>query len=176
MKKFGISELISLVEESYVKDDDICLIGESHQPEVSILNDDFDNIERFNNYINEIFSFVKKTSKPMIVRKHGTIVFLLSPLNYENDDHLYTPMYNLGIEAFAKSLAKELNPFNVKIICIVLPLSDQPKRQKGLDLVSLKYRGISLADQARYIKVIIDNSEVFNGQTIGLGANLSFLK
>lgn len=176
MKKLGNSDLICKIENEFIDNDEICVIDESTQSEIEILNGTSEEIEKFNKSIKDIFQFVRNSVKPMMVRKRGTIVFLLSPLSYNVPEHSYTPMYNLGIESFSKSLAKELNPFNVKVICIILPLSSQTKKIKDYDLVALKYHGISLVDQAKYIKVIIDNSEIFNGQTISLGSNLSSLK
>lgn len=75
-----------------------------------------------------------------------------------------------------KSLAKELFPFNIQTMCIVLPFSSENKVQKKLNLLALKYRGITKEKQIEFLDSLISNVEILNGQSITMGCGYNLIK
>lgn len=170
MKVINSNELTQALEE-VLNIENILIVGPSQINEKQSINDDSIVDELRANFI-KIFDQVRQEIGNFIKKKEGTIAFLLNPLVFEGGDNIYSPIYNMAIESFMKSLFKELNPFHIKLMCIILPLSFNDKVVKDYNLIALKYRGIKLEKQVEEIAILLDNSRIFNGQTISLESKL----
>ncbi|UFK69237.1 hypothetical protein [Limosilactobacillus reuteri] len=159
--------------QSYGKDEkDIVIIGPSPFNELDCLKET-KIIDKVQLNLEEVFSFVKNNSVALMKKRRGTIAFLLNPQSFEGGNNIYSPIYNSAIKSFLKSLSKEMNPFRVKVMGIILPLTQDTKSTRKYDLVTLKYKGINNEKQVQDILSLLKLSEILNGQIVSLGAELN---
>ncbi|VUX01045.1 SDR family oxidoreductase [Streptococcus vestibularis] len=162
------------LKSKYAKDKEILIIPPVAIDESSYLDSDLVIFET-KEVLNELFSEVQMSIREMMKHKSGAVIFLLKPL-YSKSGIDYSPIYNFSVESFMKSLAKELFPFNIQTMCIVLPFSSENKVQKKLNLLALKYRGITKEKQIEFLDSLISNVEILNGQSITMGCGYNLIK
>lgn len=174
MKIMNNTTQVTELLRSYGKnEEDLVVIGPSQFNELDCLKEE-KIIDKIKLNLEEVFSFVKNSSIDLMKKRKGTIVFLLNPQSFEGGNNIYSPVYNSAIKSFLKSLTKEMNPFRVRVMGIILPLTQDMKANRKYDLITLKYRGISKENQVQDILSLLKLSEILNGQIVSLGSELDF--
>ncbi|MBB1110743.1 MULTISPECIES: SDR family NAD(P)-dependent oxidoreductase [Limosilactobacillus] len=171
MKIINENSLLNLIQNKVSSYENLLMVGPSKINELNCLDDE-KVIKEVHLNLKEIFSFVKTHSLTLMKRRIGTIAFFINASTLEGGEMIYSPVYNSAIKSFMKSLAKEMNPFHVNVICITLPLTRMKKSTRKYDLVTLKYKGESIEEQVVDVLKLIDIAEVLNGQIISLGTDL----
>lgn len=173
MKVINANYITSVVQNKLMNREDIIMVGPSTISELDYVKDE-DVIGKVQASLENIFIEVKKYSIELMKKRNGTIIFLLNPLVFNGGEGTYSPVYNLSIIGFMKSLSKEMNPFQINVVCVILPLINTNKPTKKYNLVTLKYRGMNPEEQASSILKLLRITNIINGQVISLGSELNF--
>ncbi|WP_439443301.1 hypothetical protein ACSMFR_12995 [Listeria aquatica] len=174
---------VNVEQENQALKTDILINGVYELNEQEFLDrDKTSSLIQFREELLELFQINKIIVTEMMKSKKGTVLFLFNPNEYGGFGEYNSPILTLAKLSFMKSIAKELNAFNVNCFGITLAPNKenlkvkQMKKEKQLDIFTLKQKPISLEQQFIYIERLFENSEIFGGQTINLtnGPNIIF--
>ncbi len=168
LTKFG--QIDGLVNNAGITQDQILL---------RMKTDDFDKV--LNTNLRGTYLCTKAVLKPMVKARNGSVVHITSVVGQMgNPGQANYAASKAGVEAFSKSLAKELGSRNVRSNCVAPgfietemtnELSDDQK-QKLIGGLALERLG-SVDDIASAVAYLLsDNSSYITGQTIAVNGGL----